>query len=157
MELEEKIYLYLLFILPILGLLFLYNLYWKRKKQLEFGDLEMVKKFKNGRGPAMALFTDTLMTQKLQKSLNEIERASKNLNDASRDLSATMRKVEKGKSPAGVVLTDSLSAEHMRQTLVNIEQGTARFNENMEAMKHNWLFKGYFKDQEKEKKKAEKK
>lgn len=118
---------------------------------------EMVKKFKNGRGPAMALFTDTLMTQKLQKSLNEIERASKNLNDASRDLSATMRKVEKGKSPAGVVLTDSLSAEHMRQTLVNIEQGTARFNENMEAMKHNWLFKGYFKDQEKEKKKAEKK
>lgn len=44
MELEEKIYLYLLFILPILGLLFLYNLYWKRKKQIEFGDLEMVKR-----------------------------------------------------------------------------------------------------------------
>lgn len=44
MELEEKIYLYLLFILPILGLLFVYNLYWKRKKQREFGDLEMVKR-----------------------------------------------------------------------------------------------------------------
>ncbi|MFV8362432.1 VWA domain-containing protein [Flavobacterium sp. ZT3P35] len=44
MELDEKKYLYLLCILPLLVLLFSYNLYWKRKKQLEFGDLEMVKK-----------------------------------------------------------------------------------------------------------------
>jgi len=44
MELDEKKYLYLLFIIPILVVLFLYNLYWKRKKQREFGDVEMVKK-----------------------------------------------------------------------------------------------------------------
>jgi Ca-activated chloride channel homolog len=44
MELDEKKYLYLLFILPIVVLVFLFNLYWKRKKQREFGDLEMVKK-----------------------------------------------------------------------------------------------------------------
>ncbi|MGO4905503.1 VWA domain-containing protein [Flavobacterium sp. W20_MBD1_R3] len=44
MELDEKKYLYLLFILPLLVLVFLANLYWKRKKQREFGDLEMVKK-----------------------------------------------------------------------------------------------------------------
>ena len=44
MELDESKYLYLLFILPLLLLLFLYNKYWKRKKQREFGDLDMVKK-----------------------------------------------------------------------------------------------------------------
>ncbi|MBP6181784.1 VWA domain-containing protein [Flavobacterium sp.] len=44
MELDEKKYLYLLLILPIVVLVFLVNLYWKRKKQREFGDLEMVKK-----------------------------------------------------------------------------------------------------------------
>ncbi len=44
MELDEKNYLYLLFILPIVVLLFLFNLYWKRRKQKEFGDLELINK-----------------------------------------------------------------------------------------------------------------
>ncbi|EIA10092.1 VWA domain-containing protein [Flavobacterium frigoris] len=44
MELDEKKYLYLLFILPLVVLLFLYNLYWKRKKQREFGDLDAIKR-----------------------------------------------------------------------------------------------------------------
>ncbi len=44
MELDEKIYLYLLFIIPFLVVIFLYNLYWKKKKQREFGDLALIKK-----------------------------------------------------------------------------------------------------------------
>jgi Ca-activated chloride channel family protein len=44
MELDESKYLYLLFIVPVLVVLFLYNQFWKRKKQREFGDLDLVKK-----------------------------------------------------------------------------------------------------------------
>jgi Ca-activated chloride channel family protein len=44
MELDESKYLYLLFIVPALVLIFLYNQYWKRKKQRLFGDLDLVKK-----------------------------------------------------------------------------------------------------------------
>lgn len=44
MELDESKYLYFLFIVPLLVVFFLYNQYWKRKKQLEFGDPELVKK-----------------------------------------------------------------------------------------------------------------
>ncbi len=44
MELDESKYLYLLFIVPILVLLFLYNQYWKRRKQREFGDLNLIQK-----------------------------------------------------------------------------------------------------------------
>ncbi len=43
-ELEEKGYLYLLFIIPILVALFLYVQFWKRKKQKEFGDLDLIQK-----------------------------------------------------------------------------------------------------------------
>ena len=44
MELDEQKYLYFLFILPVVVVLFLLNLYWKRKKQREFGDLEVIKR-----------------------------------------------------------------------------------------------------------------
>ena len=43
-ELEEKGYLYLLGIIPVLVVLFLYIQFWKRKKQREFGDWDLVKK-----------------------------------------------------------------------------------------------------------------
>jgi len=44
MELDEQKYLYFLFILPVVVVLFLYNLYWKRKKQREFGDIDIIKR-----------------------------------------------------------------------------------------------------------------
>ena len=56
MELDDKKYLMLLIIIPLMVLVFLYNLYWKRKKQREFGDLEMVKKL----SPQLSLFKPAL-------------------------------------------------------------------------------------------------
>lgn len=43
-ELDEKGYFYLLLVIPILMVLFLYLLFWKRKKQREFGDLALIEK-----------------------------------------------------------------------------------------------------------------
>lgn len=42
-ELEEKGYFYLLLVIPLLTMVFLYLLYWKRKKQREFGDLKLIE------------------------------------------------------------------------------------------------------------------
>lgn len=43
-ELDESKYLYLFILIPLLVGLFLWNQLWKRKKQQEFGDLELVEK-----------------------------------------------------------------------------------------------------------------
>ena len=44
MELDEKKYLSLLIIVPILVAIFLFNMIWKKKKQQEFGDVVLFKK-----------------------------------------------------------------------------------------------------------------
>ncbi|MCH4830084.1 BatB protein [Flavobacterium covae] len=55
-ELDESKYLYLFFLLPFLVGLFLWNQFWKRKKQQEFGDLELLKKL----SPEKSTFKPTL-------------------------------------------------------------------------------------------------
>ena len=57
-ELEEKWYLYFLAVIPVMTLLFLYIQFWKRKKQREFGDLDLIKKLspeKSAFKPALKL------------------------------------------------------------------------------------------------------
>ena len=57
-ELEEKWYLYFLIAVPVMAVLFLYIQLWKRKKQREFGDSELIKKLspeKSAFKPALKL------------------------------------------------------------------------------------------------------
>ena len=44
----------------------------------------------------------------------------------------------------------------LNTSLVNIQQGTDGFNQNMEALKHNFLLRGYFRKQERQKDKVSK-
>jgi phospholipid/cholesterol/gamma-HCH transport system substrate-binding protein len=110
---------------------------------------EMVIQYKDGDGLASTLFKDTILSQKLGHSVEQIETTSKNLLTASDQLMGAVKKIEGGQGPASVVLTDSLTATKLKQTITNLEQGTDRFNQNMEALKQNFLFRRYFKKQEK--------
>lgn len=117
---------------------------------------QLVHNLESGQGIANTLFTDTTMTRQLQASLLEIQKATKDLSVTTAQLKETIAKTGQGEGTLGVLLSDTAAANNLRRTLKNVEQGTSRFNENMEAMKHNWLFRGYFKDQEKEAEKARK-
>jgi phospholipid/cholesterol/gamma-HCH transport system substrate-binding protein len=53
----------------------------------------------------------------------------------------------------GTLLTDTVFANNLKEmiynankTTSNLEQGSFSFAQNMEALKHNFLFKGYFED-----------
>lgn len=63
-------------------------------------------------------------------------------------------KLNNGNGLLGRLIQDSTIAEDIGQTIVNLKKSSKGLNENLEAAKHNFLFKGYFKRKEKE---AEKK
>lgn len=114
----------------------------------------LVQKLKQGEGLAGTLLNDTIMVNELKSSLNDVQRATQNAADLTRDLSSMISEIEKGKGTAGMLISDTVWSEKLYQSLINIEEGTAKFNENMEAMRHHVLFKGYFKKQEKKNKKT---
>lgn len=115
--------------------------------------LDMTKRVKHGNGLAGTLIADTVLAYNLRQSLNQIQVASANAATMAADLKEVSVRLKEGKGTAGAILADTVMIKKLQQTLVNVEEGTAKFSENMEAMRHNILFRAYFKKQEAEKKK----
>jgi phospholipid/cholesterol/gamma-HCH transport system substrate-binding protein len=59
-------------------------------------------------------------------------------------LSEIMVKVNSGNGTLGRLIQDSTIAENINQTIVNLKSSSRGLNENMNAAKENFLFKGYF-------------
>jgi phospholipid/cholesterol/gamma-HCH transport system substrate-binding protein len=65
-------------------------------------------------------------------------------------------KVNHGRGIIGRLLGDSSLGNNLNATMVNLKKGTAGLDENMEAAKHNFLLRGYFKKKKKEEDKKNK-
>ena len=72
-------------------------------------------------------------------------------------LAEIMVKLNSGNGTLGRLIQDSTIAENINQTIVNLKKSSKGLDENMEAAKHNFLLRGFFKKKAKaaeEKKKA---
>jgi phospholipid/cholesterol/gamma-HCH transport system substrate-binding protein len=116
----------------------------------------MINRFDRGEGLVGTIFTDTLLTSRLDSTLFKIQLASDRTLDMVENLESVVSNLKEGEGTAGLVLADTTLRNKLLRSAGNIEQGTFRFNENMEAMKSNFLFKGYFKKQEKQERKQSK-
>jgi phospholipid/cholesterol/gamma-HCH transport system substrate-binding protein len=52
------------------------------------------------------------------------------------------------------IIKDTSLVNNLKSTLKNINEGTDKFNQNMEALKHNFLTRGYFRKLERQERKA---
>jgi phospholipid/cholesterol/gamma-HCH transport system substrate-binding protein len=59
-------------------------------------------------------------------------------------LAEIMTKINKGDGTLGRLIQDKTIAENLNQTIVNLKKSSKGLDENMNAAKHNFLFKGYF-------------
>lgn len=71
-------------------------------------------------------------------------------------LAEVVYKVNHGHGIISRLLGDSSLGNNLNATMVNLKKGSAGLSENMEAAKHNFLLKGYFKKKKKEEDKKKK-
>lgn len=89
--------------------------------------------------------------------LSSIKVTAENASVITEHLAEVMKKINNGEGTLGRLLSDTTIASTLSRTITNLQSGTKGFSENMEAAKHNFLLKGYFKKKEKqEKENAEK-
>ncbi|GAA0558204.1 MlaD family protein [Chitinophaga japonensis] len=108
---------------------------------------------------ANELVTDTLVFSKLRSTATGLEEAMERANEAVGSLQEASaginRQLNSSQSAAGVILHDTATARNLKATIQNLESSTYKLDQNMEALKHNFLFRGYFRRLEKQQRKEQ--
>lgn len=117
---------------------------------------KMVKQINFEESAAGVLLSDTISGGKIKNIIQNLETSSIEIEKMTQDLNMIMEDIKEGDGAINYLSKDTVLVNQLDRTMQNIEEGTERFNENMEALKHNFLTRGYFKKLEKEQKKSTK-
>jgi phospholipid/cholesterol/gamma-HCH transport system substrate-binding protein len=105
---------------------------------------------------AGVLLNDSIQTEKVRSVITNLEDSSLDIKSVINNLNETLLNVKEGDGALNYLSNDKGFVNELEQTIKNINEGTAKFNENMEALKHNFLTRGYFRKLEREEKKNNK-
>ena len=103
------------------------------------------------------LVNDSLAASQFRSTLAHLETSGEQIEEAVENLNSVILEVKEGEGAFNYIVTDTTLVNDIDETVKNVKQGSVLLNENLEAMRHNFLFKGYFKKLEKEEKKEAKK
>ena len=109
----------------------------------------LTEDIKKGKGSIGALITDTLLSSKINQTVVKLEQFSDTAAIITGDISHIVAKLKRGEGSMGVLLNDTTLVHNLNKSVKNIETGAGNFNENMEALKHSWPFKKYYRKQKK--------
>lgn len=116
---------------------------------------ELIADVRNGKGTVGNLLTDTSFVYELNEAVAKIQLVGDNANALAarlNDMAAGIKSdIEIGNGTVNLVLRDTSFAGTLNRSMQNIEMATDAFNQNMEALKHNFLFRGYFRKLKKQK------
>jgi phospholipid/cholesterol/gamma-HCH transport system substrate-binding protein len=92
------------------------------------------------------------LLQKTSGLLDSSQQAIQNATRATANLDSISAKIDRGQGTAGALVNDKQlynnleqTSSAMHDTMVQAEAGATDFQENMEALKHNFFLRGYFK------------
>jgi phospholipid/cholesterol/gamma-HCH transport system substrate-binding protein len=105
---------------------------------------------------AGVLLNDSIAAGKMSNVLTNLEKSSASIDSITSNLNIYLKQIKAGEGALNYVVNDENLTKDIDSTMSNIKEATYRFNENMEAMRHNFLFRGYYKKLEKEQKKKDK-
>lgn len=107
---------------------------------------------RSGKGGLGALITDTALSGKIDQIIVKLGKVSDTAVFITGDFSKMSRRLEQGRGSVGMLLKDTSFVHTLNSSINNINKGTLILNEDLEALRHSWPFKKYFKKQAKKSK-----
>ncbi|MDF3077605.1 MAG: hypothetical protein K0S09_1494 [Sphingobacteriaceae bacterium] len=110
---------------------------------------QLIAKMNTKGGLADNLFTDTTVFNDIKTAVNQLNQATATASEITSNLKQTTDKLNASNNAVGVLLNDEQAATRIRNTLGNLESSSKKLDEDLEALQHNFLLKGFFKKKEK--------
>jgi phospholipid/cholesterol/gamma-HCH transport system substrate-binding protein len=121
-----------------------------KRSAIVVGDLSKIARhIEDGKGSIGALLADTSLSNNMKQSVVSIHMVSDKMALVSGDLSIISGKIKNGEGTIGTLLTDTVFLHNLNQSMVNIKNGSKGLDENMEALKHSFFLRKYFRKKEK--------
>ncbi len=96
------------------------------------------------------LLKDSVSARKLATIFDNIETSSKQIEELTKNLNAFSETINTNEGFLNYTLHDTTVVKSLDTTLKNVEEASDKLNENMEALRHNFLFRGYFRKLERQ-------
>jgi phospholipid/cholesterol/gamma-HCH transport system substrate-binding protein len=105
----------------------------------------------------IGVLKDTAVANKIKNIVGNLNKSSAEINKVVDNLNKTIINAKEGKGALNYLSNDPKLVKKIDSTMTNVNEASKRLNENLEALKHNFLFRGYFRKLEKKKLKEQKK
>jgi len=102
----------------------------------------------------IGVLKDTVVGNKIRHIVTNLDSSSQEITKVVANLNATISNAKDGKGAINYLSNNPKLVKQIDSTMTNINQASQKLNENLEALKSNFLFRAYFKKQAKAKKKA---
>lgn len=102
------------------------------------------------------LVNDTTIIPELKQTSHQLNQASSSILALSNEVKDVAGSLKDSSNTVGVLLHDKKAAADLRTILQNLNNGSQKLDENMEALQHNFLLRGFFRKKAKQEAKAAK-
>jgi phospholipid/cholesterol/gamma-HCH transport system substrate-binding protein len=102
-------------------------------------------------GLADKLLTDTVAYARIQEAVTKLKEAANNATILTENLNKASNKLNSTDNILGVLLNDPKGAAKVQTTIDQLQQSSVKLNDDLEAVQHNFLLRGFFKKKEKAK------
>ncbi len=120
--------------------------------EIAIGNLNRFTSGLNKKGTlANELVTDTITFANLIQTTNQLKQASYNVAGITQNLQTASNGLTQNNTPIVIIFNNQQVGADLKTMADNLATGSLKLNEDLEAVQHNFLFRGYFRRQAKQK------